>query len=114
MEFIVSPCAGDDCKEWFAERRQHLDRKIWKFHNEANTELKLGRSAENINRSETKCWFCKENFKIDDIKDRDHCYLTGKQRRTAHQPCDLSVKKGHSWVFLFFPIKLQSMILISF
>ena len=40
----------------------------------------------------TKCWICDNSFVDDDVKVRDHCYITGKYRCSAQRDCNINVK----------------------
>ena len=40
-----------------------------------------------------ECWICKKGFSKNDKKVRDHCHFTGKFRGSAHNDCNLKVKK---------------------
>ena len=50
------------------------------------------------------CRFCeKKDIKSDKV--RDHCHLTGKYRRPAHNTCDINVQQKHSQ---FTPLELHN------
>ena len=52
-----------------------------------------------------KCWIS-GNYYIDgDVKVRDHCYITGKYRGSAHRDCNTSVKLNHKIPVVFHNIK---------
>ena len=42
----------------------------------------------------TKYWICDVYFN-GDLKVRDHCYITGKYRGSAHRDCNINVKSNH-------------------
>ena len=48
----------------------------------------MGRAEKRYLR-ENRCCFCDEKSKPSDIKVRERCRLTGKQRAAAHQRCNL-------------------------
>ncbi|XP_022802285.1 uncharacterized protein LOC111339828 [Stylophora pistillata] len=39
------------------------------------------------------CWLCGEDFKMEDVKVRDHCHYTGKFRGAAHNSCNLRFQR---------------------
>ena len=41
------------------------------------------------------CHICEKVFKTDDIKNRDHCHLTGKFRLASHTSCNLGYKNSY-------------------
>lgn len=41
----------------------------------------------------THCHICNKEFKVDDVKVRDHDHQTGKFRNAAHQNCNLNYKE---------------------
>ena len=56
---------------------------------------------------ETKCWICKEVFKINNKKVRDHCHFTGRYRGAAHNSCNLKYRKPKFTPVVFHNLKLH-------
>ena len=49
-----------------------------------NKNLFMSAEDEEKFQSSNKCWICNKLFDVADNKVRDHCYLTGKCRGSAH------------------------------
>ena len=60
-----------------------------------------GKQIENS----TKCWTCDNDFIDNDIKERDHCDITGNYRGTAHRDCNINVKLNHNIPAVFHNLK---------
>jgi len=52
--------------------------------------------------SATHCHICEKPFAPDDTRVRDHCYLTGRFRGSAHSNCNLSYKDSHYIPVVFY------------
>ena len=39
-------------------------------------------------KKSSKCWICNNAYAKGDVKERDHCNVTGKYRGSAHRDCD--------------------------
>ena len=42
-----------------------------------------------------KCWICEYDYVDNDVKERDHCHITGKYRDSTHKDCNINVKLNH-------------------
>ena len=43
-------------------------------------------------QSSNKCWICDKLFDVGDNEVRDHCYMTGKYKSSAHWSCNTNLK----------------------
>ena len=43
-------------------------------------------------KNSTKCWICDDDYIDDNVKVRDHCYITGKYSNFAHRCCNINLK----------------------
>ena len=59
---------------------------------EFNKPLKMTDDDELSFKLEQKCHICEEIYKDKDVRVRDHCYITGKYRGSAHQDCNLKLR----------------------
>ena len=65
-------------------------KKIMEEH--FNKDLIMTEEEENLFQKSNNCWICKNFFKNDEEKVRDHCHETGKFRGAAHESCNLNPK----------------------
>ena len=56
-------------------------------------------------KKSTKCWICDNDYVDNDVKKRDHCYITGKYRGTADRDCNINLKLNHKISVEFHNIK---------
>ena len=56
-------------------------------------------------KKSTKCWICDNDYVDNDVKERDHCYITGKYRGTADRDCNINLKLNHKISIEFHNIK---------
>ena len=52
-----------------------------------------------------KCWICDNGYIDVDVKVRDHCYITGKYRGSAHRDCNINVSLDHKIPVVFHNLK---------
>ena len=57
-----------------------------------NKELVMTKKGNEDFKNSTKCWISGNDYIYGDVKVRDHCYITGKYRGSAHRNCNISVK----------------------
>ena len=62
-----------------------------------NKELAMTSKDNEDFKNYTKCWICDNNYIDDDIKVRDHCHVTGKNRGSAHRDFNIKVKLNHKF-----------------
>ena len=48
-------------------------------------------------KNSTKCWICDNDYVDNDLKVRDHCYIIGKYRGSAHRDCNINLKSQNSY-----------------
>ena len=56
-------------------------------------------------KNSNKCWICDNDYIDSDVKTRDHCYITGKYRSSAHKNCNINVKLNHKIPAVFHNLK---------
>ena len=59
-----------------------------------NKNLAMTKRDDNDEKS-TKCWIWDNDYVDDDVKERDHCHITGKYRGSSHRDCKIRVKLNH-------------------
>ena len=85
---------GYDNVNWFVKEIIKLENKIvFYFKNTKKDIIVTQEDKENFDNNNI-CRVC-ENEKLFD-KVRDHCHLTGKDRGTAHNTCNINVKQKDS------------------
>ena len=52
-------------------------------------------------KNPTKCWICDNDYVDNNVKLRDYCHITGKQRGSAHRVCNINVKLNHKIPVVF-------------
>ena len=59
---------------------------------EFNKPLKMTKDDEEEFQKAQECHICNKKYTDKDIRVRDHCHITGKYRRSAHQECNLKLR----------------------
>ena len=64
-------------------------------------------SAEEEERSQLSniCWICNRLFDVGDEKVRDHCYVTGKYKGSAHWSCNVNLKMSKKVPVIFHDLR---------
>ena len=57
-----------------------------------NKPLKMTENDELCFKLTDKCHICCQKYTDKDVHVRDHCHITGKFRRSAHQECNLKLR----------------------
>ena len=70
-----------------------------------NKELVMNKEENKKIKNSTKCWICDNDYMDDDVKVRDNCNITGKNRVCAHRGCNINVKLNHKILILFQNLK---------
>ena len=52
-----------------------------------------------------KCWIYDDHYVYNDVKVRDHCYVTGKYKGSAHRDCNINVKLKNKMYVVFHNLK---------
>ena len=60
-----------------------------------NKELVMTKKDDDNFENSSKCWVCDHGYIDYDVKERDHCQITGKYRGSAHRDCNINVKLNH-------------------
>ena len=56
-------------------------------------------------KNPTKCWICDNDYVDNNVKLRDYCHITGKQRGSAHRVCNINLKLNHKIPVVFHNLK---------
>lgn len=81
---------GPDCITWFVKALKELALNTISPRLRHIVPIEISEQEESAFQGSRDCHVCGERFKIDDIKVRDHCHLTGKYRGAAHKKCNLT------------------------
>ena len=57
-----------------------------------NEELMMTKEDNEDFKNSTKCWICDNDYADNDVKQRDHCHITGIYRGSAHRDCNVNQK----------------------
>ena len=71
-------------------------------------KLVLTKEHNEDSRNCDNCWIC-DNA---DVKVRDHCHITGKNRGSAHRDCNINLKLNHKIPITFHNLKIIILILL--
>ena len=66
---------------------------------------------ENFSNS-TKYWICDSDYFDNDVQVRDHCYITGKYKSSAHRNCNINVQLNHKFLPYFTTYEIMIRILL--
>ena len=70
-----------------------------------NKEFVMNKEDNEDFKNSTKCRICDNDYIDNDVKVRDHCYITGKSRVSAHRDCDINLKLNHKISIVFHNLK---------
>ena len=70
-----------------------------------NKELVMTIEDNDDFENSTKFWICDNDYVDNDIKVRDHCHITGKNRGSAHRVCYVNLKLNHKILVVFHNLK---------
>ena len=71
-----------------------------------NKELVMTKEENEKFNNSTKSWICDYDYINTDVK-RDHCYITGKCKGTAHSDSNISLKLNHKIPIVFHSLKIM-------
>ena len=66
-----------------------------------NKELVMAKKDNADFENSTKCWISHHVYVEVDVKVRDHCYIIGKYRGSAHRDCNIKVNLNHKIPIVF-------------
>ena len=66
-----------------------------------NKELVMTIEDNENFKNSTKCWICENDYVDNDVKVRDHCYITRKYRGSAHKDININIKLNHKTPVVF-------------
>ena len=85
---------GYDNVDWFVDEVINLEKKMAFYLKNTNRDIIMTQEDELDYRNNNICQICEKE--IIDNKVRDHCHLTGKYRRPAHNICNINVTQDKS------------------
>ena len=56
-------------------------------------------------KNSAECWICDNDYIDNNVKVRDHCHITGKQRGSTHRDCNVNLKINHKIPVVFHSLK---------
>ena len=56
-------------------------------------------------KNSAKCWICQNVYVDNDVKVRDHCYITGKYRGSVHRDGNVNHRLDHKIPVVFQTLK---------
>ena len=85
---------GYDNVDWFAIEVIKLENKMAFYFKNTKKDIIMTKENEEDFKNKNICRFCEKEIISDKV--RDHCHLTGKYRRPAHNTCNINVKQKDS------------------
>ena len=64
-------------------------------------------------KNSTKCWICNNDYVENNIKVRDHCHITGKNRGSAHRDCNIIFNQITKFMSFFLQPKTNMIPILS-
>ena len=80
--------------DWYVNQVIKLENKMVFYFKNTKKDIAMTEDDEEDYRKNNICRFCEKEVLSDKV--RDHCYLTGKYRRPAHNSCIINVKQKDS------------------
>ena len=65
-----------------------------------NEEFIMTKKGNEDCKNSTKCWVCDNYYNENDVKETDHCHMTGKYRN-----CNINLKLNHKVAVVFHNLK---------
>ena len=85
---------GYENVNWFVDEINKLENKMTFYFKNTNKDIVMTEENEEEYRNNNICGFCGKNIESDKV--RDHCHLTGKYRRPAHNNYKIIVTQDQS------------------
>ena len=70
-----------------------------------NKQLVITKEDNGNFKNSDKWWTCDNDHVDNDVKVRDHCFITGKCRGSAHRDCNINVKSNNKIPVVFHNLK---------
>ena len=80
--------------DWFVKEVIKLENKMAFYFKETKKDIIMKQEDEEDFKNNNICRFCGKEIISDKV--RDHCHLTGKNRRPSHNVCNINVKQKDS------------------
>ena len=88
-----SPLSYDNV-DWFVKEVIKLEKKMAFYFKNTEKDIIMTQEDEEDYKNNNICRFCEKNITSDKV--RDHCHLTGKYKRPAHNVCNINVRQADS------------------
>ena len=100
--YYESPSAYNNV-DWFVNEIIKLENKMAFYFKNTKEDIIMTKENEEYFKNKKICQFCGKERLSEKV--RDHCHLTGKYRRPAHNTCNINVKQKDS---NFIPFAFQN------
>ena len=87
--YFESPL-GYNNVDWYVNQVIKIENKMAGFFKNIKKDIVMTEDDEKNYRTKNICRFCEKEIISDKV--RDHCHLTGKYRRSAHNTYNINVK----------------------
>ena len=74
-------------------------------HKHFNIDMTLTKDDERNFKEADKCYICNKRYSAKDVRVRDHCHITGKNRGSAHQDCNINYRSTDKISVIFHNLK---------
>lgn len=105
--------ANPDCATWFVNELKKIGEEVYPILNTNKRMDPMSKEEETHFMSRRSCHICGEQFKVGDIRVRDHSHLSGKFRGAAHESCNLKYQETRVVPVIFHNLKYDLHFLIE-
>ena len=70
-----------------------------------NKELVMTKENNENFKISNKCWICDNDYIDTDVRERDHCHITGTYGDSAHRDCNINLRFNHKIPVVFHNLK---------
>ena len=74
-------------------------------HKHFSKDMILTKDNDQNFKNADKCYICNKKYCEKDVRVRDHCHITGKCRRLAHQDCNINYRLTDKIPVIFHNLK---------
>jgi hypothetical protein len=89
---------GKDCMEQFFK---HLDELASRVSKISPKDMIITMEQQQEFKHSTRCWICRQKYKDNDIRVRDHDHISGLYRGSAHSKCNLKLRHSNEIAVVF-------------
>lgn len=92
---------GPQCIEWFVKELHNIAHDVELKHLNIIPMKKLTKKQQKDFRTASKCFICEKEFKVGEIRVRDHSHFSGDYRGASHSNCNLNFKEPRAIPVVF-------------